>query len=121
MNNDVVCCFNGMDHQKATKNQFFNVNSLPLYCILFGTMSENFRKIVRIVFELSVLMWGWWGCGTSKYVDKRKYMQREFQKKLSTLSKACDVTWPEKCKQTSADSLISSVPFVLNIYKKCNI
>ena len=33
------------------------------------------------------------------------------------LSKACDVTWPEKCKQTSADSPISSVPFVLNIYK----
>ena len=39
-------------------------------------------------------------------------------KKLSTLSKACDVTWPEKCKQTSAYSSISSVPFVLNIYKK---
>ena len=40
-----------------------------------------------------------------------------------TLSKACDVTWPEKCKQTSADSSISSVPlpFVLNIYKKWNI
>ena len=38
--------------------------------------------------------------------------------KLSTLSKACDVKWTEKCKQTSADSSISSVPFVLNIYKK---
>ena len=45
-------------------------------------------------------------------------MQREFQQKLSALSKACDVTWPEKCKLTSADSSISSVPFVLNIYKK---
>ena len=44
-------------------------------------------------------------------------MQREFQQKLSTLSKACDVTWPEKGKQTSADSSISSVPFVLNIIK----
>ena len=41
--------------------------------------------------------------------------------KLSTLWKACDVTWPEKCKQTSAESSISSVPFVLNIYKKWNI
>ena len=48
-------------------------------------------------------------------------MQSEFQQKLSTLSKACDVTWPEKCKQTSADSSISLVPFVLNIYKKWNI
>ena len=48
-------------------------------------------------------------------------MQREFQQKLSTLSKACDVTWPEKCKQTPEDSSISSVPFVLNIYKKWNI
>ena len=40
-----------------------------------------------------------------------------FQQKLSTLSKACDVTWPENCKQTLADSSISSVPFVLNIQK----
>ena len=48
-------------------------------------------------------------------------MQLEFQQKPSTLSKACDVTWPEKCKQTSADSSTSSVPFVLNIYKKLNI
>ena len=48
-------------------------------------------------------------------------MQREFQQKLSILSKACDVTWPEKRKQTSADSAISSVPFVLHIYKKWNI
>ena len=45
-------------------------------------------------------------------------MQRKFQQKLSTLSKACDVTWPEKCKQTSGDWSISSVPFVLNIYEK---
>ena len=42
------------------------------------------------------------------------YAQREFQQKLSTLLKACDVTWPEKCKQTLADSLISSVEFVLS-------
>ena len=27
-------------------------------------MSENFRKIVQIVFELRTLMWGWQGCGT---------------------------------------------------------
>ena len=45
----------------------------------------------------------------------------EFQQKLSTLSKACDVTWPEKCRQTSANSSISSVPCVLNISKKWNI
>ena len=35
--------------------------------MLFGTMSECFRKIVRIVFELRALVWGWgreWlGCG----------------------------------------------------------
>ena len=48
-------------------------------------------------------------------------MQREFQQKLSALSKACNVAWPEKCKQTSADSSINSVPFVLNIYKKNEI
>ena len=48
-------------------------------------------------------------------------MQREFQQKLSTLSKACDVTWTEKCKQTSADSSISSIQFVLNKYKKWKI
>ena len=40
---------------------------------------------------------------------------------LRTLSKDCDVTWTEKCKQTSADSSISPVPFVLNIDKQCNI
>ena len=54
-------------------------------------------------------------------VAGRKYMQREFQQKLSNLSKVCDVKWPENCKQTSADSSISLVPFVLNIYKKRNI
>ena len=27
--------------------------------ILFGTMSETFRKIVRIVFELRALVWRW--------------------------------------------------------------
>ena len=31
--------------------------------ILLGTMSESFRKIVRIVFELRALMWGWQECG----------------------------------------------------------
>ena len=56
--------------------------------------------------------------GIPKVYGIKKYMQREFQQTLSTLSKACDVTWPEKCKQTSADSSISSVPFVLNIYEK---
>ena len=27
--------------------------------LLFGTMAENFRKIIRIVFELRALVWGW--------------------------------------------------------------
>ena len=27
--------------------------------ILFGTMSESFKKIVRIAFELQALVWGW--------------------------------------------------------------
>ena len=48
-------------------------------------------------------------------------MQRELNPKLSILSKACDVTWPYKCKQTSADSSISSGQIRLNIYKKFNI
>ena len=41
----------------------------------------------------------------------------EFQLKLKTPLKACDVTCTEKCKQTSADSQVSPVTFVLNIYE----
>ena len=58
------------------------------------------------------------GACQSKWTKGSMRMQREFQQKLSTLPKAGDVTWPEKCKQTSADSSISPVPFVLSIYKK---
>ena len=47
----------------------------------------------------------------------REVCAARFQQKLSTLPKAGDVTWPEKCKQTSADSSISSVPFVLRCIK----
>ena len=44
-------------HQFFFKYKFVTV-------ILLGTMFESFKKIVRIVFELRALMWGWQGCGT---------------------------------------------------------
>ena len=39
-----------MDHQKALKISIFECKFVTV--ILFGTISESFRKIVRIVFEL---------------------------------------------------------------------
>ena len=64
---------------------------------------------------------GWHEYASQSIWTKGSSCNANSNKKLSTLSKSSDVTWPEKCKQTSVDSLLSSVPFVLNIYKKWNI
>ena len=54
----------GLDHQKASTISKKECKFVTV--ILFGTMSESFREIVRKVFELSALVWGWrrQGCGT---------------------------------------------------------
>ena len=54
--------------------------------------------------------------GVPKVYGLKELHATRIPEKLSTLPKACDVTWPEKCKQTWTDSSISLVPFVLNIY-----
>ena len=41
--------------------------------------------------------------------------------KLTTLSKAYDITNTEKCKRTIADSSVAPIAFVLNIYEQLNI
>ena len=58
---------------------------------------------------------------TPKVNGLKEVCAAQIPQKLGTVPKAGDVTWPEKCKQTWAHSSISSVPFVLSIYKKSNI
>ena len=50
----------GMDHQKALKKKKCKFVTV----MLFGKMSESFRKIVWIVFERHPLVWGWQGFRT---------------------------------------------------------
>ena len=56
--------------KKHQKFHFIKCKSVTV--ILFGTMSKSFRKIVRIVFELRVLVWGW-GWRWQRLVPKQAF------------------------------------------------
>ena len=83
----------------------------PCFVHMFRIFPVNLNIIEKKIRRLRYLL-----IVATKIIFTKGFRCSASKPKLSTVSKVCDVIYAEKCKQTQADSSVSPVPFVLNIY-----